>query len=273
MLSELYKEHLYYNPNYTYLINQFITEYDIRKANINVLFAKKIITAEEYGKLFVADREYRQIWIGNLLKRKQGASEILKRGIIEAKEKLFKANNIQDADVLCIKNDAVFIVNRQLSKTVFDNIEFVKKNMYTSYYRIKVDTLKELFYYCNIINDTEYLHVKGMKDDVLKLHDNYFLDFLKTLFCAAQTEPITDVLDILSAYYTKYLNLELDINCYRRFDSESQFDLKQMSYVSSYRTDYVTENDKKNISIQYKQRFINELNKIYGNIYFANMKR
>ena len=89
MLSELYKEHLYYNPNYTYLINQFITEYDIRKANINVLFAKKIITAEEYGKLFVADREYRQIWIGNLLKRKQGASEILKRGIIEAKEKLF----------------------------------------------------------------------------------------------------------------------------------------------------------------------------------------
>ena len=123
---------LYDNINYTsgisYLDNTFIYEYDISKANINVLYSKKAIDKDTYDYLYNANRDTRQVYIGKLQKENKEIATILKAGIIEAKKWLFEANNIHDYEVLSIKNDAVFIINRVLNYTQFSIIEFKCKN-------------------------------------------------------------------------------------------------------------------------------------------------
>ena len=58
----------------------------------------------------------RQVYVGKL-QRDKAIVDILKAGIIEAKKILFEANDIKDYEVLSIKNDAVFIINRNLINT------------------------------------------------------------------------------------------------------------------------------------------------------------
>ena len=124
---------LYNKMNYTtdisYLTNVFINEYDISKANINVLYSKRLIDSETYDWLYNAERMTRQVYVGKLQKDKMIAAE-LKAGIIEAKKMLFESNMVNDYEVLSIKNDAVFIINRTLEYTKFGLIEFKLKNRY-----------------------------------------------------------------------------------------------------------------------------------------------
>ena len=124
-----------YTADISYLTNVFIYEYDISKANINILYTKNVISKEIYDYLYNAERMTRQVYVGKLCKD-VSISNILKAGIIEAKKMLFEANNIQDRDILSIKNDAVFIINKKLANTEFGLIKFMKKNVYTSFYKI-----------------------------------------------------------------------------------------------------------------------------------------
>ena len=98
---------LYKEKNYTvdldYLFNQYIREYDISKANINVLFAKRMINKETYNMLYNADRMYRQVYIGKMIRSNQNVQKVLSDGIIEYKQKFFEANNINDNNIISIK--------------------------------------------------------------------------------------------------------------------------------------------------------------------------
>ena len=167
---------LYYNINYTsgisYLDNTFIYEYDISKANINVLYSKKAIDKDTYDYLYNANRDTRQVYIGKLQKENKEIATILKEGIIEAKKWLFETNNINDYEVLSIKNDAVFIINRVLNYTQFGLIEFKCKNKYTSFY--KLNNL-EAYYLFDSFSKNEELEIKGISDNVLLFHKNYML--------------------------------------------------------------------------------------------------
>ena len=99
-----------YSAGLNYLNNTFIREYDISKANINVLFSKGIIDKRTYDYLYESERMIRQIFVGKLIKNNNGVSDVLKQGILEARKNLFEANDIKDYEVLSIKNDAVFII-------------------------------------------------------------------------------------------------------------------------------------------------------------------
>ena len=129
-------ENINYLAEISYLPNTLIYEYDISKANINVLYSKGVIDKKTYDYLYNAERMTRQVYVGKL-QRDKAIVDILKAGIIEAKKILFEANDIKDYEVLSIKNDAVFIINRNLINTKFGLINFVNKNQYTSFYKIK----------------------------------------------------------------------------------------------------------------------------------------
>ena len=51
-----------YTADISYLTNVFIYEYDISKANINVLFTKNIIDQQTYEFLYNAPRMTRQVY-------------------------------------------------------------------------------------------------------------------------------------------------------------------------------------------------------------------
>ena len=115
------------------LIDTPITVYDIRAANISVLFDKGLLSPEVYSNLRTTAKIEREIYIGKLQGANPYISETLKEGIIEAKQKFFTANGLTDNDILEIDNDAVYIIgSKQIPvQTVSPHVYFKKAEQYT----------------------------------------------------------------------------------------------------------------------------------------------
>lgn len=253
----------HYTAPINYLISTYIREYDISKANISILYTKGVINDETYNKLYNAPRMERQIYIGNMQKDNK-ISEILKNGIKDARDIFINSNNIELSDILSIKNDAIFVINKVATKTKFGNIEFVNKNIYSSFYKI----LKiELYYFYDMVRQIEDISIKGISDDKLELHKNYFLEFLLVIFNSAQTESIEETLSILNSFYEKYIKMDLDIGYYREFNSLSKFRLKPILITNNFMADFLKEENKYDIDISYNINFLRELSGIFMNVY------
>lgn len=253
-----------YTMNTPFIISGFIREYDIKQSNINIFYKYGVINEEQYEYYQKADRFTRQRDMG-LMQRDPKISKILQEGVLEAKRMFFEANDICEEDILSIKNDAVFVINKIPSVTKFDNIEFVNKNIYTSYYKLGA---LELYYFYDPINNVENIDVKGIDDKVLKLHEDYFLEFLKVVFSSVQTEGIKDTLDIIITFYKQYINKELDIGYYRNFDSESVYSIRtDISNYSIYKAYFLEEHNKYDLDISCNLQYIIQLYKYYSSIH------
>ena len=230
----LYKEKVY-TINLNYLFNQYIREYDISKANINILFAKGFINKSLYDELYNSDRMYRQIYVGKMIRNNQNVQEVLNRGIIEYKQKFFEANNITDNNIVSIKNDAVFVLNIAPRILNFDNVTFVHKNTYTSF--MKLNELE--IYYGSDIN-SEVIDVKGIKDTDLEKYHMYFLNIIIDFFRYIQKSGPEATLQYITAMINSYIKLELPIECYRRFRNSNDYVLN--TFTESYGLNYLEDN-------------------------------
>lgn len=241
---------LYKEKRYTialpYIFNQYIREYDITKANINILFAKGVINEELYTKLYNADRMYRQVYIGKMIKSNERIQEVLNEGLIEYKQKFFEANDISDNNIVSIKNDAVFVLNTAPTILNFDNITFVHKNTYTSF--MKLGDL-EIYYGADI--NHEVIDIKGIKDNDLEMYHMDFLDIVINLFRHIQKNGAEIALRYITSVINSYVNFELPINTYRRFRSSNDYIFN--TYVSSYSTHYLEDNmeNKRSLDVSY----------------------
>ena len=263
-------ENINYTANISYLTNTFITEYDISKANINVLYEAGVIKKDIYEYLYSAERMERQKFVGMLQKNNHDIVRVLQQGIKEAKRKLFTYNNVKDYDVLSIRNDAVFIINRKLNNTEFGLIKFLPKNIYTSFYKINYKLIDlEFYYYYNNIDKTEMLDIKGLSNDNYKLHENYFIQLLKDIFYSIQVSSPEVSLRMIKDIYNKYISLEFPIEYYRKFNYDSNYHL--MIYKNSstgYWMNNPPDNFKPLLDISYNLQIIIELQKIVSSIYF-----
>lgn len=202
-----------------YLINIPIYEYDISKANINILYKYNMLDDYNYNRLMKAPREVRQKEIGIMILKNNKVYSIINDGIKYMRSKFMEMNNITDEDILSVKNDALFVIDKVPTITKFDNIEFRLRNTYSSF--CKANGL-ELYYSIDKVNSKDFLDVKGISDSSLIKHKDHMVDFIKTLFYEMQTNIDTAVL-MLRHFYKQYIDFELDLNYYRCFDSISMF--------------------------------------------------
>ena len=63
-----------------------IREYDLSKANISALRTRGIIDNDTYTDLYNADKKYREIKIGLMIKNDKDSYQEIKKGIIDAKK-------------------------------------------------------------------------------------------------------------------------------------------------------------------------------------------
>lgn len=259
-----------YSADIKYLTNTIIYEYDISKANINVLYSKGVITKDVYDYLYSSNRMVRQTYIGKLQRDDKNIVNILKAGIIEAKKALFEANNIQDYEVLSIKNDAVFIINRRLSNTKFGLIEFKEKSKFTSF--CKFDNL-EIYYYYNTFSTLEIIEVKGISDDKIKYHENGMLQIIKDILYMLQINGVEAAMRMLKDYYLDYITLKLPFECYRKFNADSTYHFKyNPASGTGFDADHLPSDCINYIDITYNISILLELQKILSSIYFAKYK-
>ena len=265
-ISTLYNKVNYKAP-FPYIFSKYIREYDIQKANISILYSKGIINQERYLRLLYSSREDRQIEIGLMIKHDKRISDELKKGIIEAKKMLFEANGLTDSDILCIKNDAVFVLEKKLKYTDFGLIKFVLKNEFTSYMSLDGGKI-ECYYSYDRINQRESYDIKGLGNTSV-YHDQYMSDWIRFIFYEMESGRIESTIGNIYNFYLDYLNLHLDTGYYREFNSESLYAINNSIYKIF---SIPSREDLRHVNIMYNLNIIRTIYQYITNIYFMNKR-
>lgn len=251
-----------------YLVATRISEYDIRKANISVLYSEGIISKDYYEYLYSADRMTRQVEVGYMIKNNPEVGKTLANGIEKYRRLFFESNNISDNDVLSIKNDAVFIINKLPNITKFGEVvEFINKNIYSSYIRLQK---KEVYFRSDIINNTSQIDIKGISDNKLLLHRDYILTVIADIMYYIEIGEIKSAIDYLTGFYDRYIQRKLPIEYYRNFDDESKYIIH--AGTGFYTLDHCNQYMINVVSIETNLNIIRDLYGIITAVYF-NHKR
>lgn len=197
------------------IINK-IVEYDIKSAGFSVSKKYKLISKNKIQLLEKLPNKNRSIEIGKLQLSDSNLRDKLPKYVIVEKVNFFRFNKIQDENVLSIKNDAVFIIGIKCKHTKFGIIEFVEKNRYSSYHKINGI---EFFYR----NREDKLDVKGINDEVVKLHEEGMVKFLKKCFKLIEYDRISDLKKYLIEFSNDYKSRKLPSIYYREFNSRNQY--------------------------------------------------
>ena len=253
---EIWENDTYISP-LECLINNTIYEYDIKQANISILLEYGIINESQFNYYTNLPKIDREISIGLLQRDNIKIAEILKNGFINARKDLVISNSISEFEIINIRKDAIFTI-RKLHNLDFGRIHFKEKNVYTSYYMI----LNFVFLYNN-----NHMDIKGISTEALRYHKGYLLDVFKDIIASAEKElDLFTVVNRLKNFIIKYVNLELDINFYREFNSESKFrihykngDIKLLS---------INNNSSVILNIEYNRRILERFYQILLSLAF-----
>ena len=269
MASELWRNINYKTP-IKYFINTYIREYDLSKANINALLYQKVLTKEEYNRFYNMDKKEREVIIGKMISKDRTIYTNIQTGIKEAKRKLFISNNIEDIDIVSIKNDAVFIVGKLLPYTEFQPFKFVIKNEYNIFLQLQE---LEVYYSDNFINGEFNINidVKGIGDNNLILHEHGILDIICEVCRRLQREKIEDTIGYISIMYDKFINRELGKEYYRNFDAFSMYVIPTFSRFVQLPD--ITEDMKYAVDINRNLSIMRNLVAIVSEIYRQKIRR
>ena len=216
---------LYERKNYlmdvNYIFNSYIREYDIKKANINILLYKGIIGEEDYRKLSMLSRMDRQISIGYILQDEE-VNKVFEDGLKEIRRKFIEYNDLNENDILSIKNDAIYVINKAAVHTKFKNVSFICKNVYTSY--MKLGNL-EVYYGLEQMKDKEVIDVKGINESKLIYHKDYMLNMICDVLYYINIGNKEELGKYIHDLYTQYVYKQLPIEYYRTFDSMSMYNI------------------------------------------------
>lgn len=262
--SKIYERTIYDKNELPYVLN-VITEYDLAKANISALKYHNIIDDNYYNILLNMPKKVREINIGMMIKKDREVFQYIKNGIIKAKELFFDINNIEDREVLSIKNDAIFIMGtRSIQCNVNNSFTFVPKNTYTFYMK---SMHLQIFYGYNPINNSEVLDIKGIRDNRLEYHRDYMVNFLCSLMYMIQNNTIEDTIQYYNTFYEQYINRKLPIEYYREFNAISKFK------VGRYLLDYIDSSYINMVDINTNIYLLRDIFAVLSDIYFNRMNK
>lgn len=251
--NSLLYENMNYLSTYPFIINNYIREYDLSAANINALYTNGYFDKSTYDLFKSYDKKKREVEIGLLIKRDSRVYEIISSGIIDAKKLLFESNNIQDNEVLTIKNDAVFIISKELVNTVFGNYEFKCKNLYNTYLKI-LDL--EIYYRDSLNSDDIFFDIKGISDDKLYLH-TAMVSLISEVCYRVQRYDKHDNIKFIMNIYENFLYRRLPIEYYRNLDSFSKYTI--INNIGIYSLDNISNDMINIISIDRNLSILREL--------------
>lgn len=227
--DKIYESNTYLTPH-RLLMGVNIYEYDIRQANINVLYSYDSISYEEYRRLSESSKMYREIAIGKMEAYRDDVYSTIQKGIIEAKRQLITTNNVSSDNIVRIANDAIYIISSyplkytkfQLNPQKAHEVEFVCKNCFQDYLHLR-DVCVFLY---KMENEDIDVDVKGL-GKYINLHEP-FLEFLVDTIMYKKMTYDSGVWNHFIDFYKDYINRRLDISYYREFNAGSSFRLRRV---------------------------------------------
>ena len=151
------------------IIKNSICEFDIKNAGVTILYQKGILTKKEYLYYINLDKNTRVIKTGNLLKDNPSYYKIQMDGFKEYMDKFILDNKIKKYSVYEIAKDALWIIGRQPRILKFDNVLFVKKREFTSFFKYR-----KIIFYVN--SSTNIIDIRGSNPK-----EDKFLNIIKDI--------------------------------------------------------------------------------------------
>ena len=219
ILTEIYKKTLYLNKDIDALFNCEIREYDLKDAGFNLTKYFNLLPENILETLSKMPKDKRTIELGMLQRKDKDLAKKLSEAFSEARKLFFDANDLEENDILAIKKDAIFVIDKVCSNNQFSNLIFREKNKYLGYMRIN----KIEFYYKDEKSD---LDVKGFNDEVISYHKDYMLDFIKMVFYNKIYLSPKDFIRFLTDFIKLYRSYELEFGYYRQLDLQSYYVIK-----------------------------------------------
>ena len=202
-----------YLSNRNVVLNSFIVEYDIRHANINVSKYYNLYKDLKYlDTLDALPKKDREVQFGLLLRKNPDLSKSLEKAFNDIVNEFLSVNGLDlDIDVISVKKDAVYVLNKKVKQTTFGPVEFVDKNRYHAYMH-----LNKMEFYIG----ADKIDVKGIGESY-KQHRDGILILIQELIEILETGR--DAHEFLSELCYFYKSRQMDLNVYREFNSRSQY--------------------------------------------------
>ena len=220
-MDELYERSQWINKSFDYQFGKKIIEYDMKSAGLSLIKEYKLLPEDKINELdSIKDKYTLNVKVGVLCRDDKAFNERFQGCFKLARKRFFEANNISEDDLVSIKKDALFVIDKKCSHTSFGYITFASKNEYTSYMR-----LNRLEFYMN--TKTKKVDIKGLGqgeslDNIRDLHKEYlldeFLNFARLNELNADNIPL-----ILRRFVHRYRNRELPIGYYRELNQTNSF--------------------------------------------------
>jgi len=213
--NELWKRDSFINENIPFLFNKEIIEYDMKDAGFSLTQEFKLLDKSMIDKLEKYKKDKRKIEMGKIERDNSEYRDAKKEAFKLARQMFFEANELEIDDIISIKKDAIITTKRCTQQSFGEFILFRPKNFYTSY--IQLGKRLEFYY------SPSQLDVKGINDEILELHKDYMLKFIKLFFNKMETEDDITVIEFMKRFITRYKRKELEVGYYRQFNHESNF--------------------------------------------------
>lgn len=209
----------YLNPSKSILVNSQIIEWDIHSANVSIMRGYNLASETKIAKIEKLDKKKRVITVGQIMRDDPAFSKALEESFNDIVDTFMLENDLdKDDDVLSIKRDAVFVINKSVKTNSFKNnaINFVNKNQYHAFLYLRPFE----FYF-----GPDKIDVKGLPDENILLHENGILRLLKDIIEICETSNFNRVKasKYMRDFVEAYKRRELDFDFYREFSQESKF--------------------------------------------------
>lgn len=247
----------YVNDGLPFLVNSRIVEYDMAKGNTSVMREYHLLKDEDIDTLESLPKEDRVRRVGILQKNNRFLAQSLESCFDKAVQSFMDENELDiDVDVLCIRRDAVFVVNKPIRNEVIGtHLHFRPKKIYHASLQIG-PKLHFLFEEDGPLHVDHFIREEKDYDGILaKLHLG-ILDFIEEFVstCEGCNMNREIVYQYIHNFCTLYKEKRLDWEYYREFTREALFHLSLNGEV--HYVDYLTEDLEPYLDISHNYRAI-----------------
>ncbi len=246
--EELWNRTTWKNKNIDYLFGTEIVEYDVKSAALSLSKQFQLLPKDTLDMLSKMQKEPRNKKIGLFQREDHGYRDKLKQAFIDTRKWFITENDLSEENILSIKKDAFFIIDKPIKHDTLGEIHFVPKNRYTTYL-----ILNRFEFYLNPSLGVIDIKGLGQGEDlhkVIQLHGEYILKFISQY--ARMREKMVEgkeVVHWLSRFVRQYKNKNLPIEYYRTLSRGNAYQLRDPNLnkvIDVYDTD-----DINNVVIHY----------------------
>ena len=237
-------------------VNASIIEWDMKRAGLNLIKEFQLLPDEKIRELEKMKKLDCDIAIGKLQIKDKEFSKNIEKAFTDMMNLFLETNSIdKDLDILSIKKDACFTINKNVKVSEFGKyIKFVPKNEYHAYIYLK--PLEIYFKRNGEIEIKNLVGDKTVRRQIIKLHENGIINLLECVIDISEKSGnnAKKINKFLHEFVDMYKKKQLDFDYYREFNIESRF--RYQAFGSEIMADNIDESMLEKVNIEYNYTHI-----------------